>query len=247
MQEMPALGRNPVYIIGGFLFIIFQIPTILAKNLATILIFRFLSGFAGSPALGTSGASLADMYSAHHVAVAIGAWGTSACIPPFAHSSRRIANSPLPRSLIAAFGGLIGPVLGPVIGNFAAQGKDWRWPFLELLWLSSLAFISLIFFLPETFESTILIRRAQRLRKLTGNQLLKAPAELLADHNMPYFRRSGSSSCERFGWRWNRRYWFVTRTWLSSIACSIFGAPFYRDQRLYFCAARSATLTRARL
>lgn len=49
IQEVAFVGRNPVYIIGLGLFVIFQIPGILAKNITTILIFRFLSGFVGSP------------------------------------------------------------------------------------------------------------------------------------------------------------------------------------------------------
>lgn len=63
-------------------------------------------------------------------------------------------------------------VLGPVIGGFAAQNKDWRWPLFELLWLSSFAFIVLVFWLPETNAETILYRRAYRLRKRTGNMNL---------------------------------------------------------------------------
>ncbi|GJN87518.1 hypothetical protein Rhopal_000469-T1 [Rhodotorula paludigena] len=151
MQEMASWGRNPVYIIGLALFVIFQIPEILAKNMATVLVFRFLSGFVGSPALATGGASMGDIFPPQHLAVAIGAW---------------------------AIGAVCGPIAGPVIGGFAAQGMNWRWPFLELLWISGFAFVVLFFLLPETFEPTILVRRAERLRKLTGNPLLKAPAEL---------------------------------------------------------------------
>lgn len=77
MQEVAAWGRNPVYIIGLALFVIFQIPEILAKNMATVLVFRFLSGFVGSPALATGGASMGDIFPPQHLAVAIGAWGAS--------------------------------------------------------------------------------------------------------------------------------------------------------------------------
>jgi len=77
MQEIPRWGRNPVYIIGLALFVIFQIPGVLAKNVATILVFRFLSGFVGSPALATGGASMADIYEPQFLPVAIGAWGAS--------------------------------------------------------------------------------------------------------------------------------------------------------------------------
>ncbi|KAG0667553.1 hypothetical protein C6P46_000088 [Rhodotorula mucilaginosa] len=153
IQELPKIGRNPVYIIGLALFVIFQIPEILAKNMATVLIFRFFSGFVGGPALATGGASMGDIFPPEHLAVAIGAW---------------------------AIGAVSAPTLAPVVGSFAAEAKNWRWPFLELLWLSGATFIVLFFLLPETLESTILVRRAERLRKLTGNELLKAPAEVAA-------------------------------------------------------------------
>ncbi|GAA5828425.1 hypothetical protein JCM11251_006242 [Rhodosporidiobolus azoricus] len=155
MQELPSMGRNPVYLIGLALFVIFQIPEILAKNMATVLVFRFLSGFVGSPALATGGASMADIFPLQHLAVAIGAWAIAA---------------------------VCGPIAGPVIGGFAAQEMNWRWPFLELLWISGAAFVALFFLLPETYEPTILLRRAQRLRKLTGNPLLKAPCEIGSEH-----------------------------------------------------------------
>lgn len=58
--------------------------------------------------------------------------------------------------------------------NFAG----WRWPIYELLWVSGFGFIVLFTFLPETLESTILLRRAERLRKLTGNSLLKSQSEI---------------------------------------------------------------------
>jgi DHA1 family multidrug resistance protein-like MFS transporter len=53
LQELPSLGRNPVYIIGLVVFVIFNVPIITAKNMSTILAFRFLTGFAASPALAT--------------------------------------------------------------------------------------------------------------------------------------------------------------------------------------------------
>lgn len=77
IQELPQIGRNPVYIIGLALFVIFQIPEILAKNMATVLVFRFFSGFVGGPALATGGASMGDIFPPQHLAVAIGAWGAS--------------------------------------------------------------------------------------------------------------------------------------------------------------------------
>lgn len=71
-----------------------------------------------------------------------------------------------------------GPVLGPLIGAFAAQHKNWQWPIWELLWLSGFALVVLIMFLPETSSANILYRRTRRLRKITGRTDLKCEPEL---------------------------------------------------------------------
>jgi MFS transporter, DHA1 family, multidrug resistance protein len=150
LQELPALGRNTVYMASLFLFIIFQIPIITATNIRTILVFRFFTGFFGSPALATGGASMGDIYPIRQLAYVVGVW---------------------------AIGAVGGPIVGPVVGGFAAQANGWRWPQYELIWLSSFSFIFLMLLLPETYEPTILFRRAQRLRKLTGNQQLMSQGE----------------------------------------------------------------------
>lgn len=74
LQELPSWGRNPVYIVGFAIFLILQIPCILAPNLAVLLVFRFISSFAGAPCLATGGASMGDLFGAKYLSVAIGAW-----------------------------------------------------------------------------------------------------------------------------------------------------------------------------
>lgn len=71
-----------------------------------------------------------------------------------------------------------GPVLGPIIGGFAAAAKGWRWPIWELAWISGFSSIFLAFFLPETLPDTILLKRARRLRVLTGNERLRSMSEI---------------------------------------------------------------------
>ncbi|GFZ44363.1 hypothetical protein JCM24511_02085 [Saitozyma sp. JCM 24511] len=45
-------GRRPVYLVSWTIFTLFQLPLALAKNLQTILVCRFIQGFAGSAPLG---------------------------------------------------------------------------------------------------------------------------------------------------------------------------------------------------
>jgi DHA1 family multidrug resistance protein-like MFS transporter len=78
---------------------------------------------------------------------------------------------------IWALGATAGPITGPVIGGFAAQAESWRWPILELLWISAFSLVFLCLFLPETHGPTILLRRAKRLRALTGNPELRTATE----------------------------------------------------------------------
>jgi MFS transporter, DHA1 family, multidrug resistance protein len=82
LSEIPSIGRNPVYIITLFLFVIFQIPIIFAENFSTILAFRFLSGFVGSPALATGGASVADVFHPIKLPYVIGLWSVGAVCGP---------------------------------------------------------------------------------------------------------------------------------------------------------------------
>ncbi|KAL8811246.1 MAG: hypothetical protein Q9200_001939 [Gallowayella weberi] len=119
-----------------------------------LLCFRFLTGFIGSPALATGGASIGDMFAPNKRAYGMGMWG------------------------VLAIGG---PVLGPLVGGFAAKAKDWRWTIWELMWGSGFCLAVLFFFLPETSSANILYRRSRRLRKLTGIENLKSEAEILGE------------------------------------------------------------------
>ncbi|KAJ1025949.1 hypothetical protein NDA16_002575 [Ustilago loliicola] len=151
LSELPAIGRNWTYIPSMIVFVIFNIVASVAPNYSTLMAMRFWTGFFGSPALATGGASIADMYDGVGVAFPIAIW---------------------------AIGAVCGPVLGPVIGGFSAMNLGWRWPMWLLTILSGVTTLVLAFFLPETFEGYILLNRAKRLRKLTGNQNLRAQSEL---------------------------------------------------------------------
>jgi MFS transporter, DHA1 family, multidrug resistance protein len=103
LQELPALGRNPIYIGSLFIFVLFQLPIAIAKNIYTVLAFRFLTGFFGSPALATGaslfhfplisepngmfkGASVGDVWPLHQLAYVMGIWSLGAvagCFCPY--------------------------------------------------------------------------------------------------------------------------------------------------------------------
>jgi DHA1 family multidrug resistance protein-like MFS transporter len=146
-----VIGRNPPYMATFAIFVILCVPTALVNNIAGLLILRFLQGFFGSPCLATGGASVGDIFSLLKLPYGLSVWAA------FATS---------------------GPALGPIISGFSVPAKSWRWSLWEILWLSGPVFISMFFLLPETSSPNILVRRAKRLRKLTGNPNLKAQAEI---------------------------------------------------------------------
>ena len=100
LSEIPQIGRNPVYIGTLAVFVILQLPVALATNFAMLLSFRLITGFVGSPVLATGGASIGDIFTPRKRAYGIAIWGISA---------------------------VAGPVLGPLVGGFAAQYRDWTW------------------------------------------------------------------------------------------------------------------------
>ncbi|KAF3482423.1 Benomyl/methotrexate resistance protein [Arthroderma uncinatum] len=151
LSEMPIVGRNPPYIVTFGLFVILSLPTALADNFAGLITLRFLQGFFGSPCLATGGASLGDMYPFVKLPYALAIWVVFASV---------------------------GPALGPPISGFSVPALNWRWSLWEILIFSGPVFLVLFFFLPETSGDTILLKRAARLRKLTGNPKLSSQSEI---------------------------------------------------------------------
>ncbi|KAH6024557.1 hypothetical protein HBI83_065860 [Parastagonospora nodorum] len=151
LSEIPIIGRNPPYIISYAIFVILLIPTALVDNFAGLIVLRFLQGFFGSPCLATGGATLQDVYSLIKLPYVLSLW---------------------------AFAATCGPALGPIISGFSVAAENWRWSLWEMLWMNAPIFLILFFFLPETSSANILLRRAQRLRQLTGNTNIKSQSEI---------------------------------------------------------------------
>lgn len=79
----------------------------------------------------------------------------------------------------------LAPAVGPLTVAYATEAKDWQWSMWELLWLSSFTFTLLFFVLPETSADNILLRRAARLRAVTGNQNYKSQSEIKQEEMSP--------------------------------------------------------------
>lgn len=149
LSEIPRVGRNLPYIATLFLYAVLAVPTVLLKSFAGFLVLRLVTGILGSPCLATGGATLQDMYSSRKLPYGYTAWvGATFCAP----------------------------ALGPVMSGFAVA-SDWRWSMWEVLWMAVFTFVIMLAAFPETSASTILLRRAQRLRKRFGDDRYKSASE----------------------------------------------------------------------
>jgi DHA1 family multidrug resistance protein-like MFS transporter len=138
-------------IISYAIFVLLLIPSSLVNTFPGLIVLRFLQGFFGSPCLATGGATLQDVFSLIKLPYVLSLW---------------------------AFAATCGPALGPIISGFSVAAKNWRWSQWEMLWMNGPIFLSLFLFMPETSSATILLRRAQRLRKLTGDEGLRSQSEI---------------------------------------------------------------------
>ncbi|KAI1195222.1 major facilitator superfamily transporter [Nemania serpens] len=151
LSELPSVGRSPVYFWTMLVFVLLSIPTALVTNYPGLIVLRFLQGFFGSPCLANGGASLGDLYDNMHLPYALIGWVTA---------------------------GYCGPALGPLLSGFSVPVLGWRWSLLEILFAGSAIFPVMFIFLPETSSATLLLQRAQRLRRRTGNAAFMSQSEI---------------------------------------------------------------------
>lgn len=156
MSENAIFGRTSIYIITLFFFFILQIPQsfgVGTHSIASLSVLRFLSGIFASPALATGVASFGDVVTLPYMPVGIASWSISA---------------------------VCGPSMGPLIGAVLVNGShgDWVWPFRFMMIISGACFLVLGFLLPESYGKTLLRRKAQRLRALTGNENIMSEGEI---------------------------------------------------------------------
>ncbi|CAE6510756.1 unnamed protein product [Rhizoctonia solani] len=143
-------GRRHIYWISFVFFVLLNFPVAFAPNIAVYLVFRFLTGFSGAAFLSVAGGTVADLFANDKVA------------------------SPMALYTISPF---IGPVLGPAFSGFINQNTNWRWTFYTIIIWATVQLVELYLLVPETYEPVLRARKAQQLRKTTGDDRWWAPLE----------------------------------------------------------------------
>ncbi|KAF1986191.1 MFS multidrug transporter-like protein [Aulographum hederae CBS 113979] len=147
-------GRSPIYIISYGVYLTFILGTALVENLGGFLVLRFLSGVFSSVTIANFGGTIADLYDSHKTgpAMSMFLWAATAGSPS-----------------------------GFTLLSFVAQTRPWRDVFWVLLGISGgfwVLMTAIILYCGETRHSVLLIRRAERERKITGNEHVEVPDEM---------------------------------------------------------------------
>lgn len=71
----------------------------------------------------------------------------------------------------------LGPSLGPLIGGFINENTTWRWTFYFLLIWAGAMWATLCVYVPETYHPILLRKKAEKIRKETGEERWRAPIE----------------------------------------------------------------------
>ncbi|PLB54003.1 MFS general substrate transporter [Aspergillus steynii IBT 23096] len=143
-------GRRPIYVVSWLLFMIWTAATAVARNIQTIIISRFFTGFAGGTFLSVSGGTAGDVFRCDEIQKPM----TFVSASPF-----------------------IGPCLGPLVGGFIVSHAHWRWCHYSILIWSAIILLSILFLVPETYHPIKLKTKAKLLRKETGNENLTVSVE----------------------------------------------------------------------
>jgi MFS family permease len=133
---------------------LFSIGTATSKNAQSVFVTRFFSGLFGSAAVSNVNAALGDIW------------------------SREVRGTAVSLYAVCVVGG---PTLGPTIGAAILVNPNLGWRWTEYITaIINFAVVALTYFcLPEVYPPVLLKRKAQKLRKETGDDRFFHPHERL--------------------------------------------------------------------
>ncbi|KAI1314110.1 cycloheximide resistance protein [Xylaria venustula] len=163
-------GRVPVYHVCNVGFVAFSVACALAPTLNALIGFRFLAGLFGVAPVTNGGGTIADMVAQKHRGTVLSLY---------------------------SIGPLLGPIIGPIAGGFLSYAKGWRWNFWLLAIISGFITIVMLVVMKESFGPVILNRKTERLRKETGNELLRSKLDIGLSPS-DFFKRSAIRPVKMF-------------------------------------------------
>ncbi|KAF1978453.1 MFS general substrate transporter [Bimuria novae-zelandiae CBS 107.79] len=147
-------GRSPVLNASNIWFLVWNIACGFANNKHTLIAARFLAGFGASSIYALRGGVLGDIWTPEQRGRSLGVY---LLIP------------------------LLGAVVGPIIGGFMAVRTTWRWMFWSTSAFQAVMILVCFSVFRETYAPLVLKRRAERLRKTTGNDRYKTAHQHLQE------------------------------------------------------------------
>ena len=143
LSENDSIGRKLVLDVSVWLSFFFNLGCAFSQNTAQMMICRFIGGLFGCVPMNVCAGVISDLYDANGRNWALAGYSLAP---------------------------VLGPVIAPLVGGFIVENMDWRWVFYVLcIFNGAVAVVALIFF-KETYTPTLLKRKAQKIRKLTGNE-----------------------------------------------------------------------------
>ncbi|KIY03520.1 uncharacterized protein Z520_00211 [Fonsecaea multimorphosa CBS 102226] len=145
-------GRKNAVLPPMFVAACFSFGTGAAKDIQTIMITRFFTGFFSSAPVTNTGGVLSDLFPASQRGIAIASYAMAV---------------------------VIGPVFGPIVGAalVVQPGLRWRWTEYITGIIQLFVLVLDVIFLDESYPPRLLVYKARRLRHQSGNWALHAKFE----------------------------------------------------------------------
>jgi multidrug resistance protein len=134
-------GRQYIFFVTYAMVTVFNAGAATVQNIESLIIIRFLAGIWGASPMVNAGGVVADLLPANQRGLGM---------------------------VIFASAPFLGPVIGPVVGGFAAESIGWRWVLGIMAIFTGVLWIFGALLIPETYAPVILKRRAADLSQRTG-------------------------------------------------------------------------------
>ncbi|RCK65768.1 Efflux pump vrtL [Candida viswanathii] len=142
LSEHDYIGRKIVLDVSCWMSFAFNLGCAFSRTTAQMMVCRFVGGLFGCVPMNVCAGVISDLFDAKSRNAALASY-----------------------SLVP----LLGPVIAPLISGFIVDHMQWRWTFYVLSIFNGAVAVSATIFFKETYSPTLLKRKANKLRKETGN------------------------------------------------------------------------------